>query len=160
MARFRESSSSGQLCCSEEAVRANVLIHPPMNIRNLTKPLAIAATMAAITAGAAVQAQEKIRIGVSIPSADHGWTAGVNYAAQETKSRLAKVYPNLEFSIVTATSAADQANSLDDLVSTQHIKALIILPYESGPLTEPVRELKKKGLFLTVVDRALTEPNI
>ena len=131
-----------------------------ISMKNLRKTLALTTLLAAFAAGAAAQAQEKIRIGVSIPSADHGWTAGVNFAAQETKTRLAKVYPNLEFAIVTATNAADQANSLDDLVTTQQVKALIILPYESGPLTEPVRELKKKGLFVCIVDRALTEPNI
>lgn len=36
----------------------------------------------------------------------------------------------------------------------------MILPYESAPLTDPVREVKKKGIFVTVVDRALTDNNI
>jgi ribose transport system substrate-binding protein len=62
--------------------------------------------------------------------------------------------------VVTATSASDQANSLEDLVATQHIKALVILPYESAPLTEPVRQIKNKGIFVTVIDRALSQPGI
>ena len=49
---------------------------------------------------------------------------------------------------------------LEDLVATQQINALVILPYESAPLTDPVREVKKKGVFVTVVDRALTDNSI
>jgi ribose transport system substrate-binding protein len=66
----------------------------------------------------------------------------------------------VQVSVVTATSASDQANSLEDLVATQQIKALVILPYESAPLTDPVRQVKKKGVFVTVVDRALTDSTI
>jgi ribose transport system substrate-binding protein len=36
----------------------------------------------------------------------------------------------------------------------------VILPYESAPLTDPVREVKKKGVFITVVDRALSDSSI
>src|ERR1700732_3353004 len=111
-------------------------------------------------AGSGAVAQEKIKIGVSIPSADHGWTGGVNYFAQETKKRIEAQYKNVQVAVVTATSASDQANSLEDLVATQQIKALVILPYESAPLTDPVRQVKKKGVHITVVDRALTDPAI
>jgi ribose transport system substrate-binding protein len=36
----------------------------------------------------------------------------------------------------------------------------VILPYESAPLTDPVRKVKEKGVFVTVVDRALTDNSI
>ena len=36
----------------------------------------------------------------------------------------------------------------------------MILPYESGPLTDPVRKVKEKGVFVTVVDRALSDNSI
>jgi ribose transport system substrate-binding protein len=105
-------------------------------------------------------AQDTIKIGVSIPSADHGWTGGIDFFAQEAKKRLESTYKNVQVIVKTATGASDQANSLEDLVATQQINALVILPYESAPLTDPVREVKKKGIFVTVVDRALTDNNI
>jgi ribose transport system substrate-binding protein len=111
-------------------------------------------------AGFGAMAQEKIKIGVSIPSADHGWTGGVDFFAQEAKKRLEAAYKNLEVVVVTATGASDQANTLEDLVAAQKIKALVILPYESAPLTDPVRAVKSKGVFITVVDRALTDSSI
>jgi len=127
----------------------------------LNKSIVLGASLcAAFSAAIPVKAEETIKIGVSIPSADHGWTGGVNYFAQETKKRIEAQYKNVQVSVVTATSASDQANSLEDLVATQQIKALVILPYESAPLTDPVRQVKQRGVYVTIVDRALTDNSI
>ena len=120
----------------------------------------VASLYAASFACGSVMAQETIKIGVSVPSADHGWTGGIDFFAQETKKRLESTYKNVQVIVKTATGASDQANSLEDLVAAQQINALVILPYESAPLTDPVREVKKKGIFVTVVDRALTDNTI
>jgi ribose transport system substrate-binding protein len=127
---------------------------------NLTKHIIVASFYAASLVCSSAMAQETIKIGVSIPSADHGWTGGIDFFAQESKKRLESTYKNIQVIIKTATGASDQANSLEDLVATQQINALVILPYESAPLTDPVREVKKKGIFVTVVDRALTDSSI
>jgi len=105
-------------------------------------------------------AQDKVTIGVSIPSATHGWTGGVNYWARVTQERLQATYPNLEIILVTAGSAAEQANTLEDLYAIHNIDALVILPFESDPLTDPVDMLKQQGVFITVVDRGLTRAGI
>src|SRR6516164_5615915 len=127
----------------------------------LNKYIVVAASLyAASFAVGAAKADETVKIGVSVPSADHGWTGGVDYFAQEAKKRIEAQYKNIQVAVVTATSASDQANSLEDLVATQQIKALVILPYESAPLTDPVRQVKKKGVYITVVDRALTDSSI
>ena len=129
-------------------------------MKMLTKHIIVASLYAASLACGAAKAQETIKIGVSVPSADHGWTGGIDFFAQETKKRLESLYKNLQIIVKTATGPSDQANSLEDLVATQQINALVILPYESAPLTDPVREVKKKGVFVTVVDRALTDNSI
>src|SRR5690606_38636413 len=56
--------------------------------------------------------------------------------------------------------AATQANDLEDLYAVHNIDALVILPFESDPLTGPVEELKKRGVFITVVDRGLSKEGI
>lgn len=111
-------------------------------------------------AGSSVLAQEKIKIGVSIPAATHGWTGGVNYWADVTAKRLMATYPNLEVIVVTASSAAEQVNDLEDLVAIHQIDALVILPFESDPLTGPVEFVKEQGIFVTVVDRGLAKEGI
>ena len=121
--------------------------------------------IAAIAAGlmlapATGNAQQKIRMGVSIPAATHGWAGGLNWHAQQAEKRLEQKYPNLDVIIVTARDVGRQANDLEDLVSVRNIDALVILPFESAPMTDPVREVKKQGKFITVVDRGLTDPTI
>lgn len=104
--------------------------------------------------------EDTVTIGVSIPSATHGWTGGVNFWAEEAEARLEATYPNLDIIIATAGDPGEQANDLQDLVAINAIDALVILPFESDPLTGPVREVKDQGVFVTVVDRGLTDPAI
>jgi ribose transport system substrate-binding protein len=96
-------------------------------------------------------------MGVSIPAATHGWTGGVVYWANRTKGELEKKYPGMKVIVKTAGSAAEQANQVQDLQTANKINTLVILPFESAPLTQPVAQVKNKGVFVTVVDRGLTD---
>jgi ribose transport system substrate-binding protein len=113
----------------------------------------------ALVSGAVAQDQQ-IKIGVSIPAATHGFMGGLNWHAAEAEKRLEAAHPNIDLIIVTADGPEDQASDLEDLVSVQQINALVVLPFESEPLTEPVRAVKDAGAFITVVDRGLTDPTI
>ena len=123
------------------------------------KAIALGLLATSALAGAAV-AQDKIKIGVSIPAATHGFMGGLNWHAAEAEQRLEAANPNIDLIIVTADGPADQASDLEDLVSVHQIQALVVLPFESEPLTEPVRAVKDTGAFITVVDRGLTDTSI
>ena len=110
--------------------------------------------------GGAAMAQDPVKIGVSIPAATHGFMGGLNWHAAEAEKRLEAANPHIDLIIVTADGPADQASDLEDLVSVHQIDALVVLPFESEPLTEPVRAVKESGAFITVVDRGLTDPSI
>lgn len=99
-------------------------------------------------------------IGVSIPAATHGWAGGMNFHAQETVKRLEEVYPNLDFVLATAPNAGKQVNDIEDMVATRNIDALVVLPFESDPLTPPVQSVKAGGAWVTVVDRGLSVDGI
>ncbi len=103
-------------------------------------------------------AQDKKVMGVSIPSADHGWTAGVVYWANETAKELQKKYPGLQVIVKTAKDAPEQANQIRDLATVNKINTLVILPQDSATLTRPVASVKKQGVYTVVVDRALSDP--
>ncbi|AWK88224.1 substrate-binding domain-containing protein [Azospirillum thermophilum] len=124
--------------------------------------LALVAALAAglVLAPSGASAQQKIKMGVSIPAATHGWAGGLNWHAQQAEKKLEKQYPNLDVVIVTARDVGRQANDIEDLVSVRNIDALVILPFESAPMTDPVRAVKQAGKFVTVVDRGLTDPSI
>ena len=131
-----------------------------MKRRNLMKmPLAAAAL--SLTMGAAfAQDAEKVVIGVSIPSATHGFMGGLNWHAQDTIKRLGETYPNLEFVLATAPDVGKQVSDIEDMLATRDIDGLVVLPFESEPLTDPVKQVKAAGKFVTVVDRGLSEEGI
>ena len=117
-----------------------------------------AALLGGATAPAAA-ADRKVTIAVSIPAADHGWTGGVVFQAERARQLLEARHPGLKIIVKTSPDGAAQANALDDL-TTQGIDALVTLPHNSDELTDPIRQVKAKGVFVTVVDRALSDPAI
>jgi ribose transport system substrate-binding protein len=122
------------------------------------KRLLTAASILALTAGAAF-AQDKLTMAVSIPAADHGWTGGVVFHAMNEAKALMKQYPGLNVIVKTSPDGAAQANALEDL-TTQGINALVVLPHNPDELTDPIKKVKDKGVFITVVDRALRDRSI
>jgi len=126
-----------------------------MNRRLFTRVALAVCALASVPAFA----QNKVVMGVAIPAATHGWTGGVVYWANRTKGELEKQYPGLQVIVKTAGSAAEQANQVQDLQTVNKIDTLVILPFESAPLTQPVMQVKNKGAFVTVVDRGLTDPS-
>jgi len=99
---------------------------------------------------------QKIRVGVSIPTADHGWTGGINYYSQKAIKDWQAKDKNIEFFLVTADSPAKQVNDIEDLM-VKGINALVVLAYDSAPLTPVVKKAYEKGIYVVSVDRGLTE---
>ena len=116
-------------------------------------------TALALAAGAAAAQETKV-IGVSIPAATHGWAGGMNFHAQQTVERLEKVYPDLDFVLSTASDPGQQVNDIEDMMATRDISALVVLPFESDPLTPPIQAVAETGTWVTVVDRGLAVEGI
>lgn len=123
------------------------------------KTLMAGCTMLALSAGGALAQDTKV-IGVSIPAATHGWAGGMNFHAQQTVERLEEVYPGLDFVLATASDPGKQVNDIEDMVATRNIDALVVLPFESDPLTPPVQAVAESGAWVTVVDRGLSVEGI
>lgn len=122
--------------------------------------VAMAATVALGSAlGGAAFAADTVKLGVSIPAATHGFTGGIVWWANQAKAELEKAHPNLKITVKTAAGAPEQANQLQDLVTVTKIDSLVIFPFESAALTQPVMQAKKKNVYVTVVDRGLTDPS-
>ena len=123
------------------------------------KTFATGLAAAAVTAGMAMAQDAKV-IGVSIPAATHGWAGGMNFHAQEAVKRLEEVYPELDFVLATASDPGKQVNDIEDMVATRNISALVVLPFESEPLTSPVQAVAEGRPWVTVVDRGLSVEGI
>lgn len=116
----------------------------------------LAAAVVATSIGGVAIAQDKVTIGVSVPAADHGWTGGVNYFAQQAIDRLKTTYPNVDFVFASAPDAPKQIADIEDMVSTRGIDALVILPGDPDAMTSAIKQVKDTGKFVTVVDRQLS----
>lgn len=133
-----------------------------MTIMNFLKTTAVAAFVAGSfgLAGVAIAQDNSYTIGVSVPTADHGWTGGVNFFAQQAVTRLGKLYPNIKFVLTTAPDSTKQAADLEDMVTTRNIDGLVILPGDPDAMTASIKKVKDAGKWVTVVDRALSQPGI
>ena len=123
------------------------------------KTTLLGCTMLALSGTAWAQDDTTV-IGVSIPAATHGWAGGMNFHAQETVERLEETYPQLDFVLAAASDAGAQVNDIEDMVATRGIDALVVLPFESDPLTPPIQSVAENGTWVTVVDRGLSQDGI
>lgn len=99
------------------------------------------------------KAAEKIRIGVSIPAADHGWTAGVVWWANE----CSKLHPEIDWTIATSDTPEAQIASIEALMAKK-VDALVILATESAPITPIAEEAHNRGILIVNVDRGFLKP--
>lgn len=95
----------------------------------------------------------RVKIGVSVPAATHGWTAGIGWWAQ----RAMALYPNIEWVYSTADGPDRQVSDIEDMM-TQGIDALVILATESAPLTDVAERASQRGIYIVNVDRGFTKP--
>jgi len=102
------------------------------------------------------QAADKLVVGVAIPTATHSFTSGIVWWANQAKAELEKAHPGVKIIVKTAATAPEQANQLQDMLTVNKINTLVIFPIESASLTQPVAQVKNKGVYVTVVDRGLT----
>lgn len=99
-------------------------------------------------------------IGISIPAATHGWAGALNFHAERTVERLKEANPDLDFVLTTTSDPGQQVSDLEDMVATRGIDALVVLPFESEPLTGPIQRIADSGIWVTVVDRGLAQEGI
>ncbi len=127
-------------------------------MKHALKKLAVGiSALAVLGLSGPVLAKDKVTLGVSIPAATHSFTAGVVWWSEQAKAELEKAHPDLKVIVKTSSGAPEQANQLQDLLTVNKINALVIMPFESASLTQPVAQLKRKGVYVTVVDRGLTD---
>ena len=131
-----------------------------MKKSTITRRTILALALAASSVSMSAMAQNKVNLGVAIPAATHSFTAGIVWWANEAKKELEAKYPDLKVTVKTAANAGEQANQLQDLMTATKINALVVFPFESAALTKPVEQVKKQGVYVTVVDRGLTDPSI
>lgn len=98
-----------------------------------------------------------LKIGVSVPSADHGWTAGLLWWAEKAAKDFKAKDKDLEFYVVAASSGSKQVGDVEDLM-IKGIDALVILPHNPATLQQVIEEAYSNNIYTVVVDRELEKP--
>jgi ribose transport system substrate-binding protein len=99
----------------------------------------------------------KYKIGVSVPAADHGWTAGLLWWANKAVDEIGAKEKDVEFFVVAASSGTKQVGDVEDLM-IKGINALVILPHNPATLQKVIEEAFNSGIYTVVVDRELAVP--
>jgi ribose transport system substrate-binding protein len=110
-----------------------------------------------VLTGCQKKAEESVKIGIAVPTADHGWTGGIGWWADFAVQEIEKTAgEQIQFRVVHSANATQQVSDVENLASWG-MNYLVILPHESAPLTAPVKQLHSKGVKCIVVDRGLTD---
>lgn len=96
---------------------------------------------------------KRVSIGVSVPAADHGWTAGVIWWAEQAMA----LYPEIEWTFSPAQTPEKQIADIEQMMA-KGVDGLVILATESAPLTPIAKEAQQRGILIVNVDRGFLEP--
>ncbi|MDZ4753658.1 MAG: substrate-binding domain-containing protein [Phycisphaerae bacterium] len=116
---------------------------------------ALAASAFALPAAAAQSGgtPKKVTMGVSVPAADHGWTAGVIWWAK----RAMALYPQIDWVFSPAQNPEKQVADIETMMA-RRVDGLVILATESAPLTPTAKAASQSGILVVNVDRGFLEP--
>jgi ribose transport system substrate-binding protein len=96
---------------------------------------------------------DKLVIGISLPSATHGWMGALIESA-ENQAKSLKKSDGIEYVMTNAADPNKQANDVDDLIA-QDVDVIVMLPIESAALSPVGQKVKEAGIPLVIVDREL-----
>jgi ribose transport system substrate-binding protein len=105
------------------------------------------------TSTTVVSATKRMRIGISIPAADHGWTAGIFWWAKKAMA----LHPEVDWQIQTADTGQKQVADIEGMLATG-IDGLVVLPQDVEPVTQICKKAHEQGVYIINVDRGLTQP--
>lgn len=91
--------------------------------------------------------KDEITLGLSFPSADHGWLGAViQFAQDEAKAQ------GVNFQVTTGDSPSKQTSDIEDLI-TKKVDAVVMQPMETDALTPAAEEVADAGIPLIIFDR-------
>ncbi|WP_033541367.1 substrate-binding domain-containing protein [Planococcus sp. CAU13] len=97
--------------------------------------------------------EDTLTIGISLPSATHGWMGALIDNAEQQAKELQES-EGIEYVMTNAEDPNTQANDVDDLIA-QGVDVIVMLPIESAALTPVGQKVKDAGIPLVIVDREL-----
>ena len=123
----------------------------------MKKTFLLFSLLALILTGCSDPQAKKLKIGISIPAATHGWTGGVVWSAEQAKKKIEAADPDVEVIITTSANTADQVNRIENLLA-RRVDALVVMAQEPGPVSGICERARQQGVYLVVVSNPLQNP--
>ncbi len=103
-------------------------------------------------------AQAKYKVGVSMPSATHGWMANANWWAQKAKTDWEARDKSITVELKYAGNAAQQSSDIEDLL-VKKVNAIVVFPFDTS-VTSVVEKAYNQGVYVVVLDRGVSKEGI
>ena len=122
-----------------------------------TAPAADATSQAATSQAAPPPAPaKKLKLGIVIPSGDHGFTGeSVAHAKAEADAQM-KADPNLDIKVKDGIDAAAQIASIENMLASDKPDMIMLWPMEGEALRSAAQSILDAGVKLVVYDRLIT----
>ena len=121
-----------------------------------TEAPAAAATEAPAAAATEAPADKHYKIGVVIPSGDHGFTGESVAHAKMEAEQLMKDNSNIEIVVKDGLEASAQITSIENLLAGGDVDLIMLWPMEGEALRSAAQSIIDAGVKLVVYDRLIT----
>jgi ribose transport system substrate-binding protein len=98
---------------------------------------------------------QKVVIGFSAPSADHGWIAAITDGAKAA----AATNPDIDLRVAAGTNDVNLQISQVETFINDKVNAIVILPFDGAALTTVAKKAMDAGIPVINVDREFSDPN-
>ena len=98
------------------------------------------------------------RIGVSMPSATHGWMGNANWWANRAKTDWEKRDSSVKVEMKFSGTVTQQVSDIEDLL-VKKVDAIVVFPHDTS-VTSVVEKAYQQGVFVVVLDRGVSKEGI
>ena len=97
-------------------------------------------------------------VGVSMPSATHGWMGNANWWANRAKTDWEAKDPNVKIELKFSGTVNQQVADIEDLM-VKEVDALVVFPHDTS-VTNAIERAYNAGVYMVVLDRGVSKEGI
>ena len=122
------------------------------------KKLLLALLIVTMVATLGVAQTKVYKVGVSMPSATHGWMGNANWWATRAKTDWEKRDKQIQVELKFSGNVNQQVSDIEDLL-VKKVDAIVVFPHDTS-VTSVVEKAFNQGVYVVVLDRGVSKEGI
>ncbi len=122
------------------------------------KKLLLALLIVTMVTGFGFAQAKTYKIGVSMPSATHGWMANANWWANRAKTDWEARDKTVKIELKFSGTVSQQVSDIEDLL-VKKVDAIVVFPHDTS-VTSIVEKAYNSGVYTVVLDRGVSKEGI